>query len=281
MPSPVTHARLRLLAWLLLAGHASRAAAAVTDYRIVSWNLQGASAATESKWRVHVRQLLDGAGAANIVALQEAGAPPASARHVQRHATAAGIPVDEYEWNLGTRTRPRLVHIYFADTDVGAHRVNLALVTDRLADEVLLLPRVRPYPARPVLGVRIGNDFVLTTHALRRQEGGNDAGALVQTVVTHFAARAAGLDEWILLADFNLPPATLTDLLHNRFPAARAARVVTQPLPTQVCGRVLDYALLGRTAGWPARTPTANLFVAQLHGQLASDHMPVLFAAPR
>ncbi|WP_051229507.1 cytolethal distending toxin subunit B family protein [Paludibacterium yongneupense] len=258
------------------------AMAAIDDYRVVSWNMQGASAPTESKWRVHIRLLLDGQDAANIVALQEAGSPPASAGLIRRIATTTGQHVDEYCWNLGTRSRPREVFIYFLATDVGAHRVNLAIVADRIADEVIVLPAVRPYPARPVLGIRLGHDHFFTTHALRLRSGDNDAGALSNAVDSYFRPQARPQEEWMLLADFNMPPDDLRGQLQDLFPRTlRDTRIVTQPAATQVCGNVLDYALIGRFGGWDRRVPTANLFIAQLRGQLASDHLPVLFSRPR
>ena len=62
----------------------SFALANLEDYRVSTWNLQGSSANTESKWNVSVRQLITGDNPANILMIQEAGAIPATARRTGR-----------------------------------------------------------------------------------------------------------------------------------------------------------------------------------------------------
>lgn len=57
------------------------AQANVYDYKTATWNLQGSSAATESKWNINVRAMVSGSqnSHAQILAVQEAGNVPASA----------------------------------------------------------------------------------------------------------------------------------------------------------------------------------------------------------
>lgn len=55
------------------------AQADLTDFRVATWILQGASATTESKWNINVRQLISGENAVDILAVQEAGSPPSTA----------------------------------------------------------------------------------------------------------------------------------------------------------------------------------------------------------
>lgn len=43
------------------------------NFNVGTWNLQGSSAATESKWSVSVRQLVSGANPLDILMIQEAG----------------------------------------------------------------------------------------------------------------------------------------------------------------------------------------------------------------
>jgi cytolethal distending toxin subunit B len=262
--------------------------AAVQDYRIASWNLQGASASSESKWNISVRQLIDGRpGSVDILALQEAGQAPDSAELTPRQfPQAGGIPIAEYIWNLGSRSRVNNRYIYFSRVDVRANRVNLAIITRDRVDEVLVLPAPTPF-SRPIVGVRIGNDYFFSIHALAN--GGTDSGVLVQTVHARFAAmlnvRATAAQarqaQWMIMGDFNRTPAALDQLLRSNYPVVyNDVRLISQGTPTQASGGNLDYAILGQLGGLQANL-AGVLFLAQLAGFLASDHAPVLFFAPR
>lgn len=254
---------------------------ALEDYKIGTWNLQGASAATESKWSISVRQLIVGVNALNVLAIQEAGAPPASARRTGRRVQPGGTPVEEYIWELGTSTRPRSVFIYHADIDVGARRVNLAIVSDVQADEVIVVRQdtVAPQISRPALGIRIGNDVFFNIHALAN--GGGDASALVTAIHDNFM----GMPDvnWMILGDFNREPANLRAALPQR--VDNNVRFVFPSSATHFSStggnRVLDYAIIGQTH--PQRmtptlpTLTALLMAAAVRAHLASDHFPVRF----
>lgn len=104
--------------------------------------MQGSSAATESKWNVSIRQLITGANPMDVLAVQEAGVLPSTAMMTPRQVqpVGVGIPIHEYIWNLGSVSRPSSVYIYYSRVDVGANRVNLAIVSRVQADEVFVLP---------------------------------------------------------------------------------------------------------------------------------------------
>ncbi|WP_304421692.1 cytolethal distending toxin subunit B family protein, partial [Helicobacter japonicus] len=146
----------------------SFALANLEDYRVSTWNLQGSSANTESKWNVSVRQLITGDNPANILMIQEAGAIPATARRTGRIIQPGGTPIEEFIWELGTNSRPNSVYIYYAPLDVGARRVNLAIVSNIMADEVFVVHQniVATDVSRPAIGIRIGNDVFFNIHAL-------------------------------------------------------------------------------------------------------------------
>lgn len=127
------------------------------NFNVGTWNLQGSSAATESKWSVSVRQLVSGANPLDILMIQEAGTLPRTATPTGRHVQQGGTPIDEYEWNLGTLSRPDRVFIYYSRVDVGANRVNLAIVSRMQAEEVIVLPPPTTV-SRPIIGIRNGND---------------------------------------------------------------------------------------------------------------------------
>lgn len=107
------------------------------NFNVGIWNLQGSSAATKSEWSISVRQLVSGANPLDILMIQEAGTLPRTATPTGRHVEQGGIPIDEYEWNLGTLSRPDRVFIYYSRVDVGTNRVNLAIVSRMQAEEVI------------------------------------------------------------------------------------------------------------------------------------------------
>lgn len=86
------------------------------NYNSGTWNLQGASASTESKWNISIRQLVTGANPMDILAVQEAGVLPSTAIMTPRQVqpVGVGIPIHEYEWNLGSSSRPNSVYIYYS-----------------------------------------------------------------------------------------------------------------------------------------------------------------------
>lgn len=271
--------------------------AAVTDYRTATWNMQGSSAATESKWNVNVRGLVSGNGAVNVLALQEAGTRPSSATQTTRvippvNITGPGgvvvgsIPIQEFEWNLGTRTRPDMRYIYFAQWDTGAGRVNPAVVTDRRADEIVALQNPIIQGGRPVLGVGFdraggvrGRDFFFTLHA--SATGGGDARGLLESIHGHFRTAGDRSSQWMVMGDYNQDPAVLQQRINNNNPAlaSNISIVAQQGAPTQRSGGNLDYSVLGQ---YDYQGPLAGLlvpamFIAQLHGTINSDHVPVKF----
>ncbi|WP_104722670.1 cytolethal distending toxin subunit B family protein [Helicobacter mesocricetorum] len=253
----------------------------IEDYRVSTWNLQGSLANTESKWNVSVRQLITGDNPANILMIQEAGAIPATARRTGRMVQPGGTPVEEFIWELGTYSRPNSVYIYYAPLDVGARRVNLAIVSDRRADEVFVVHQnvVATDSSRPAIGIRIGNDVFFNIHALA--SGGGDAPALVTAV--HNAFINMPQINWLIAGDFNRDPALLQAGLDTRI--ANHIRIVAPNSATHFgargANRTLDYALVGRSS--PSRSTialpqiTALLIAANIRAHLSSDHSPVHF----
>lgn len=244
----------------------------IDDYKVASWNLQGSSAASEGKWSVSVRQLISGDNAADILAVQEAGTLPQTATQTSRVIPApAGIPIAEYRWDLGTRSRPEQAFIYYSPVDAGANRVNIAIVSRQQADEVIVLPPPTSV-SRPIIGIRLGNEVFFSIHALAN--GGRDAPAIVNTVFEHFRTRPE--ITWMILGDFNRNPASLRPELDLE---TRVRTTFIAPnVPTQRSGGILDYAIVGNSTG--SLRPsllTAVLFLAGLRTQLASDHFPVNF----
>lgn len=253
-------------------------------YRVATWNLQGSSAANESKWNINVRQLLVGDQSADILMVQEAGSIPASARRTQRIVQPVGIgtPVDEYVWNLGTGRRPDLVYIYYSRIDVGANRVNLAIVSRYRADDVFVISTdISVLTARPAVGIRINNDVFLDVHALAR--GGTDAARLVSAVHTFFAQQQYRHLSWMMAGDFNRSPNSLQNALRREPGVDNATLIIAPTEPTHRSGGILDYAVLhNATQTTPRRSRiSASIMFNQVRSQIASDHYPVSFVRDR
>lgn len=251
--------------------------AKVDDFNVATWNLQGSSAATESKWNVSVRQLISGDNPADILMVQEAGSLPSSARRTGRVVQPGGTPVEEFIWELGTSTRPRTVFIYYAPLDVGARRVNLAIVSNQRADEVLVVHQssIMSENARPALGIRIGNDYFFNIHALAN--GGADANALVSAI--HDSVPVGS--NFLIAGDFNREPADLQSGMDRRIQSD--VNIISPRTPTHASAsgnhRILDYAIAGINQAGTTSLPTllALLISAGVRSYLASDHFPVHF----
>jgi len=293
---------LSVLAASLLLIFTGNASAKLDDYKTATWNMQGGSAGNgENKWTTGVKQMVSGNNQVDVLLIQEAGAtPPPSAVRTPRVINYQGtrnIPIHEYEWNIGTRTRAVIRYIYFAETDTGgggatggAHRVNTAIVTARRADDVMVLPNpIDEARGRPLLGVGFnrtpvgGMDYFFTIHAFAT--GGGDAVPSIRAIRNTFVPMDQR-NQWMLLGDFNTPQNDEgQQVLRTRLalPAnndLRNVTIVTQPSPTHTgpAGNnlnTLDYAVIGENR--TGVTPTANMFNAQLHGQLMSNHTPVVF----
>lgn len=274
--------RLNLLIkfFLILGFSFTLSHAVIDDFKTATWNMQGSSASSEAKWSVSIRQMFSGASGIDILAVQEAGTLPQTARATGRTFDFNGtsVQVSEYIWNLGTSLRPSFVYIYYAPTDAGANRVNLALVSRTPADEVFLLPPPTT-ASRPMLGIRINNDAFFSIHALAN--GGADASAIVHNIDLFFqGSPTLASTNWIIMGDFNREPG---ELLSSFELALRLrTRIITNSAITQVSARrTLDYAIVGNSnrAIVPAPLPsiTASTFFGGFRTHLASDHFPITF----
>lgn len=256
----------------------------LSDFKVATWNLQGSSAVNESKWNINVRQLLSGEQGADILMVQEAGSLPSSAVRTSRVIQHGGTPVEEYTWNLGTQSRPNIVYIYYSRLDVGANRVNLAIVSRRQADEAFVVHSDSSVlQSRPAIGIRIGTDVFFTVHAL--STGGSDAVSLIRNIFTAFLASERRGYSWMVVGDFNRAPVNLEAALRQE-PAVSENTIIIAPTePTHRSGNILDYAIL-HDAHLPRRGQArerigASLMLNQLRSQITSDHFPVSFVSDR
>lgn len=256
----------------------------LNKYNIATWNLQGSSASSESKWNINVRQLITGSQSADILMVQEAGSLPLSAVQTERviQPVGVGIPINEYRWNLGTATRPNIVYIYYSRLDVGANRVNLAIVSRFRADEVFVVrSSTTVLQARPAIGIRLGQDVFFSVHALA--SGGSDAVSLVENVYRFFNDDATRRNySWMLVGDFNRSPVSLQNALRDEPSINNNTLIVAPTEPTHRSGNILDYAVIHNATGHELELNIgASLMFNQVRSQITSDHFPVSFIKDR
>ncbi|ECF2367670.1 TPA: cytolethal distending toxin subunit B family protein [Salmonella enterica] len=252
--------------------------AALTDYKVATWNLQGALAQSENKWNVNVRQLVSGAGAVDILMVQEAGSAPETAIDTGRIIPSPGIPVRELRWNLGSNSRPQQVFIYFSRLDVFAGRVNLAIVSRQRADEIIVLPPPTT-ASRPIIGIRIGGDAFFTAHALANR--GVDSPAIINSVFDFFRNSQRPdiqATNWMIAGDFNREPDILRRSIET--PTRNNTAVLSPSAPTQRSGGTLDYAVVGNAIAFTTPPLRAGLLFGERVTQISSDHYPVGFFLP-
>ena len=231
------------------------AAAVLGSRPLISYNMQGATSGQDSKWTTIIGGYIQ---QTEVVALQEAGATPPGALVANIPLNVVGLPafgranyVQHHRWQFGFAG----YEVYFLQTDpngtdadgdptyVGG-RNNIALVTQRAADEVTAIPN--PVAGgRAALGVRFGDTWYFSFHA--RSLGGtrNESADMISEVDDFIINR--GLNEnWVVLGDFNRAPGDLrADLDQDFLPGTIYAALDGNgnPLPTQQSGHALDYAV--------------------------------------
>ncbi|MFI5761197.1 FG-GAP-like repeat-containing protein [Streptomyces sp. NPDC051563] len=202
---------------------------------VITYNLQGATAGRDSKWHNTIRNY---AIAADVVMVQEAGPEPPGT-FVENLVIDPAAPgrsgyVQRHDWNVRDGRDPVTFHIYYLQTDItgGSYvggRNNLAIVTRQLANEVRIITNNDPgRTARNALGIRLGNEWYYSFHALSGSAA--DAPAMTQAM-----ADAAGGRPWTIGADFNTEP--------GRFAQPANSYRYATGLPTQQSGRELDWVL--------------------------------------
>ncbi|MDO9874680.1 cytolethal distending toxin subunit B family protein, partial [Glaesserella parasuis] len=154
-----------------------------------------------------------------------------------------GFPIDEYVWNLGTRSRPNNVYIYYSRLDVGANRVNLAIIARRMASEVFVIDSGSAVlTSRPAIGIQIDNDAFFSIHAL--SSGGSDSLRLIRNIFEFFNTPERQHINWMAVGDFNRSPGRMQEALNEEPGLSNATLIVAPTEPTHRSGNVLDYAVL-------------------------------------
>jgi hypothetical protein len=180
---------------------------------VATWNMQGASETTDSKWRTFALQL---ARANAVVVLQEVGVVPSSALHAHQINVLDqfGTPfqVEHYRWNAGTDSRPERYQIFFVD--VQRLRVNLAIVVSEASGLDIVRPVVISDGLpdsesgrfnRPALGLQLRfrstSQELVTVYSFHAISGGGvNAPRMLREVSWHTPTR------FFMAGDFNRDP---------------------------------------------------------------------------
>ena len=228
---------------------------------VATWNMQGASEATDTKWRTFVLQL---ARANAVVALQEVGVVPSSALHANRIVVLDqfGTPfeVEHYRWNAGTDTRPERYQIFFVD--VQRLRVNLAIVVSEASGLDIVRPVVisdgLPNSEsgrfnRPALGLQLRlrstSQELVTVYSFHAISGGGvNAPRMLREVSWHTPSR------FFMTGDFNRDPRPAPPGLYLRRgewisppEIAQLALPASETHPSVAPVTMLDYAVVNGT----------------------------------
>jgi GH18 family chitinase len=274
---------------------AAPAQAAINDRPAYTWNMQGDSSDGDSKWTFVVGPMTN-SPSQPVIALQEVGAgpPPSAQGTVPQVLTfgngltalpagmAAQFPPDapaaqrvqHTQWRYGTG----LHDVYYLQTDRNGGlwtggRVNLAIVTPRGADEVVVIPtpggNTSNGALRATLGVRLGTTWYFSVHAA--SGGGANVPNLMTNINIFINAQnnANPVDgrEALVLGDFNRVPAPQT----GGWVAPAGMQIVAPNGPTQHSGNTLDWGVMVD----PEEIFPQNM-VAQVQPTIYSDHDPVL-----
>lgn len=265
---------------VLLIIHAAQST--VVDYKTMTWNMQGSKNDGRDIW-TEIKRLVTFSGF-DVIVLQEAGprtslpqilTPEAINELNPDRVDLVATPLNAYQWNYNTKSRPQHAYIYFLKTDKSvSSKVNMAIVTKLPVDDVIILQRPGAHGTdRPILGVRFGTDYFFNIHANAGNSGGNAAG-LIDRVHTYMQAQ--GSNSWMVLGDFNREPARLTASLIKDYPATAPVQTVHQSYSTQKSRGNIDYAV-------DHDTVSANHKAKMLDNsyQVLSDHIPIQFTKKR
>ncbi|MFE2721573.1 hypothetical protein [Kitasatospora sp. NPDC059327] len=253
--------------------------------RVATWNMQGAltpegngSRYSNDLPRLYGRSALE--GQADIITLQEAGAPPGGATFLQEIHTANTqyvdnhgfvVPVREYRIGSSSRTTG---YLYWLRTDTSSYewgRVNLAVFSrTRVTAENVYTTREGRISdgtdSRPALGVNVDGVAYFSVHG--SSGSGSDDPQLLLNIRDQMAP--ANLP-WIALGDYNRLPDSLQTAIGGTL-TVQAPTQPTHPVDRIANGtrRVLDYAVVP-TAQGPSVTGV------QRQNLDASDHYPVVY----
>ncbi|RKT19074.1 hypothetical protein BX285_3519 [Streptomyces sp. 1114.5] len=257
--------------------------------KVATWNMQGADTpdANGNKYANDLPQLYGrgfGQAGADVIALQEAGAPPRGATFLGDIATAntqwfdnGGFTVPVQEYRIGSAARPT-GFLYWLHTDTNPRpgtvgRVNMAVFSrtrvDRNGVYTTREGRITDgTDSRPALGINVGGVVYFSVH------GSSGSGSDDPQLLHNIREQLRGTDlPWIAMGDYNravdsLQAAIAPDFtIHSQQLPTRPTPLVTSTAPSST----IDYAVVPAVQAQPSVTGAVRVNLT------TSDHYPVVF----
>ncbi|GGS48744.1 GDSL-type esterase/lipase family protein [Streptomyces cinerochromogenes] len=260
---------------VLAAGRADAAPPAETPF--LTWNMQGASTQGRNLWTDYLPGILTDAPA-DVVMLQEVGAGVPNGAQVLPNPPGIGndTRVTYAEWH--SSQRPSEWYMVFLQTNdpnnpqAPGGRVNTIVMSRTPVDAAMVVDNpLGGAPGRPAVGIRLGDDWYFSYHAL--SGGGGDAVTMLDRI-GEAVERDDRRRNWTVGADFNTRPDTLIgrqDYGLITTPDGLPPRVLASGRPTHRSPdgeqRELDYVV--------TTTPRGSFEPRVQPNQGGSDHNPV------
>ncbi len=262
-----------ILKFLLIAFMCSNVFGDVRNYKIALWNLNHTTLPIELAWQHTIRGLLLGENGADVLMLQGVGGVPSTSYFLNtfKLPLANQIPIQEYQWSLGANYSS--VFIYFVQVDSDAKAINLAIVSKKRAQEIIIIKAPTKY-SLPILGVRFENDVFLSMQSMSQK--GEDTKAIIQATYNYFLKQPQ--IQWLLAGSFNTTPASLQESLDSKIQEQIA--IISPDVPTRKSGKILDYAIAGNSGMTPYLAPALRSFLmyGNLYVKFDSDYIPIGFS---
>ncbi|MER7687486.1 fibronectin type III domain-containing protein [Streptomyces sp. NPDC097610] len=272
---------------VLAAGPAQAAPPDRTPF--LTWNMQGATSSGQSLWSDYIAKIIENARFPPVVMLQEVGpGVPTSTGLDNPPGTEGNSLVTYVRWRMSVTRTYYMVFLQTNDPTTPGGRVNTIVMSQTEVDEAMVVENNHSSGAgRPAIGIRLGNDWYFSFHALSRS-GGPDGVPMLNSIgsaVLANAQAAAQRDgtsvqrrDWTVSADFNRRPTTIgaepglqqhADWPRIIRPPGANLHVLASGQPTHRSGRELDYAVTTSDVDPDAFTATPET------NNGGSDHQPV------
>lgn len=243
---------------VLAAGPAQAAPPDRTPF--LTWNMQGATTSGTSLWSDYIPEILRNAGYPDVVMLQEVGpGVPTSTPLANPPGTQGNALVTYVRWRASRNYY--VVFLQTNDPTKPGGRVNTIVMAQTEVAEAMVVDNSHSSGVgRPAIGIRLGDDWYFSFHALSRS-GGPDAVLMLSRIgsaVLANAQAAAGPRnpplhrDWTVGADFNRRPTTTgrepglrqhPDWSRIIRPPGASLHILASGQATHRSGRELDYAV--------------------------------------
>jgi hypothetical protein len=147
----------------------------------ITWNMRGGTTSGLDMWGNYIPRVLSQVPGTQVVMLQEAGAEPPGSRTILANPTGDGRVI-AFTWTGNTGSVWYCYFVYSVDTDAPGGRVNTVIMSRTRPADVMVVDSGLPgrVPTRLAIGIRLGNDWYFSYHALAG--GGGDAVSMLTAI---------------------------------------------------------------------------------------------------